>query len=129
MVSMSYLFPGLSKTVLTVLFIDWVSPLDWGFIYVPWGIIEMFFRKSCNPWFRMLTLSIRIFPVGSDSLNKAVINDDFPAPVRPTIPILSLASVLKLMFFKISLEFSSYLNETFWNDDKLTTNFRKHPEN
>ena len=63
----------------------------------------------------MLTLSIRIVPVGSASLNKAVINEDFPAPVRPTIPILSLAAVLKEMFFSIILEFSSYLNETSWN--------------
>ena len=63
----------------------------------------------------MLTLSIRIVPVGSANLNKAVINEDFPAPVLPTIPILSLAAVWKEMFFSIILELSSYLNETSWN--------------
>ena len=63
----------------------------------------------------MLMSSIRIVPVGSASLNKAVINVDLPAPVRPTIPIFSLAAVLKLICFKISFEFSSYLSETLSN--------------
>ena len=75
-------------------------------------MIDIFFRKSCKPIFERSILSIMIFPVGSESLNKAVINEDFPAPVLPTIPILLLAAVLKLTFFKINLEFSSYLNET-----------------
>ena len=82
---------------------------------VPCGIIDIFFRNSCKPILLMLMSSIKIVPFGSESLNKAVINDDFPAPVRPTIPILSLAAVLKLIFFKIILESSSYLNETLRN--------------
>ena len=67
-------------------------------------MIDILFRK----WFKsisiMLILSIKMFPVGSESLNRAVINDDFPAPVLPTIPIFSFLPVLKLMFFKIVLE-------------------------
>ena len=69
--------------------------------------------------------SMRIVPVGSASLNKAVIKDDLPAPVRPIIPIFSLAPVLKLIFFKISLEFSPYLRETWWNS---TIPFEKKAE-
>ena len=84
-------------------------------IFIPWGMIDIFFRKSCRPIFPISILSIRILPVGSESLNKAVIREDFPAPVLPTIPILSLAAVLKFIFFKINFAFSSYLNETSWN--------------
>ena len=82
---------------------------------LPCGIIDIFFRNSCNPILLMFMSSIKIVPVGSDSLNRAVISEDFPAPVRPTIPILSLASVLKLIFFRMILEFSSYLNDTSRN--------------
>ena len=77
--------------------------------------MEIFFRKSFNAILEMLMSSIRIVPVGSASLNKAVINVDLPAPVRPTIPTLSLGAVLKLIFFKMSLVFSSYLSETSSN--------------
>ena len=82
---------------------------------LPCGIIDIFFRNSCNPILLMFMSSIKIVPVGSDSLNRAVISEDLPAPVRPTIPILSLASVLKLIFFRMILEFSSYLNDTSRN--------------
>ena len=68
-------------------------------------MIDILFRKWFNPMSEMLILSIKIFPVGSESLNRAVIRDDFPAPVLPTIPIFSFSLVLKLMFFRIVLEF------------------------
>ena len=71
---------------------------------LPWGIIDILFRKWFNPMSEMLILSIKIFPVGSESLNRAVIRDDFPAPVLPTIPIFSFLPVLKLTFFKLVLE-------------------------
>lgn len=51
-----------------------------------WGIIEIFFRKSCNPTDFVSTSSIRISPSIGANLNRAAINDDFPAPVLPTIP-------------------------------------------
>ena len=73
--------------------------------FLPWGMIDILFRKWFNPMSEMLILSIKIFPVGSESLNRAVISDDFPAPVLPTIPIFSFSLVLKLMFFRIILEF------------------------
>ena len=73
--------------------------------FLPWGMIDILFRKWFNPMSEMLILSIKIFPVGSESLNRAVISDDFPAPVLPTIPIFSFSLVLKLIFFRIFLEF------------------------
>ena len=50
------------------------------------GIIDSFSLKSCNPISFIDTPSIRNLPLGSASRNKADINDDLPAPVRPTIP-------------------------------------------
>ena len=73
--------------------------------FLPWGMIDILFRKWFKPMSEMLILSIKIFPVGLESLNRAVISDDFPAPVLPTIPIFSFSLVLKLTFFKIILEF------------------------
>ena len=43
-------------------------------------------RKQCNPMLFITTLSIKISPRGSDNLNIDARNEDFPAPVRPTIP-------------------------------------------
>ena len=37
---------------------------------------------------------------GSDKRNKAAINDDFPAPVRPTMPTFSDGLIMQLMLFK-----------------------------
>lgn len=46
-------------------------------------------RKQCNPMLFIVTLSIKISPRGSDNLNNDARNEDFPAPVRPTIPTYS----------------------------------------
>ena len=78
-------------------------------------MIDIFFLKSCRASVEISMLSIKIVPVGSESRKRAVINDDFPAPVLPTIPILSKALVLKLIFFKIFFEFSLYLSDTLLN--------------
>ena len=44
-------------------------------------------RKSCKPIFIMFTLSIVIWPEdGSNTRNNAKVNEDLPAPVRPTMP-------------------------------------------
>ena len=53
-----------------------------------WGIIDKHFLRSCRPMVEMSTPSIRIFPpAASINLNRPRVNDDFPAPVLPTIPI------------------------------------------
>ena len=45
-------------------------------------------RKSCNPILAISTLSILMDPeTASIILNNDRVNDDFPAPVLPTIPI------------------------------------------
>lgn len=45
-------------------------------------------RKSCSPRVAMSTPSMVIFPPALSRIrNKANVNDDFPAPVRPTMPI------------------------------------------
>ena len=45
-------------------------------------------RKSCSPRVAMSTPSMVIFPPAPSRIrNKANVNDDFPAPVRPTMPI------------------------------------------
>ena len=38
--------------------------------------------------------------LASKNRNKARVKDDFPAPVRPITPTLSLRSTLKVRFFK-----------------------------
>lgn len=50
------------------------------------GIIEIFERKSLSAMLPVSTLSMTIDPSNGASLNKAAISEDFPAPVRPTIP-------------------------------------------
>ena len=54
-----------------------------------WGMMEIFERKSCRPMVLVSIPSIKICPSGSVSRNSAAISDDFPAPVRPTMPTLS----------------------------------------
>lgn len=49
-------------------------------------MMESFFLRSCKPSTLMSKLSINICPSYGDSLNKVDINDDLPAPVRPTMP-------------------------------------------
>lgn len=54
------------------------------------GIIESFERSSCKPIRLISILSMTILPLEhSSNRNKANVNVDLPAPVRPTIPIYS----------------------------------------
>lgn len=44
-------------------------------------------RKVCNPIFDMSTPSIKMVPSAASTIrNKLRVNEDFPAPVRPTMP-------------------------------------------
>lgn len=52
-----------------------------------WGIIEILFLKSVKPIVFVSKSSISTCPRSVASLNRAVIKEDFPAPVRPTTPI------------------------------------------
>lgn len=45
-----------------------------------WGIIAIFERKIFNGTVDMLMSSIKISPLTLANLNKAPINEDFPAP-------------------------------------------------
>lgn len=48
----------------------------------------IFDLRSCRPIVDISIPSIRILPCAfSIILNRPIVNDDFPAPVRPTIPI------------------------------------------
>ena len=49
-------------------------------------MIEMAFLSSCSPSDPVGTPPIKICPSGSASRKMAVISDDLPAPVLPTIP-------------------------------------------
>lgn len=52
------------------------------------GMIEILDRRSCSPIRMVFTPSMCISPEeGSTRRNKAVMREDLPAPVRPTIPI------------------------------------------
>lgn len=44
--------------------------------------------------------SIMIFPSTSANRNRAAIIEDFPAPVRPTIPTFSFGFILKVRLFR-----------------------------
>jgi len=51
------------------------------------GIIVRRPRNVCKPIFDMSTPSTRIDPSAASTIrNKLRVKDDFPAPVRPTIP-------------------------------------------
>jgi hypothetical protein len=50
-------------------------------------MIEIFDRSSCNPKLFISISSIIMEPSLRANLNNALIIDDFPAPVLPTIPI------------------------------------------
>lgn len=59
-----------------------------------WGIIEIFFRKS-EMFINFVSIpSIIIDPCVSARRNSAVIIEDFPAPVRPTMPICKSNKIL-----------------------------------
>ena len=51
-------------------------------------MMDRLLLKSRNEISVIGTASMRTVPSGSASLSNAAINDDLPAPVRPTIPTL-----------------------------------------
>ena len=57
------------------------------YVMLTCGIIVNFDLRSWRPIEEALTSSMTIFPAAASIiLNKAKVKDDFPAPVRPTIP-------------------------------------------
>ena len=61
------------------------------------------------------TLHVLTSPSGSGVLNKAVTNDDFPAPVRPATPTFSLSEIHKLILFKVGGAPFKYDKDKFRN--------------
>lgn len=59
--------------------------------------MEIFLRKSCKPIVLISMSSIIISPSNGFNRNRVEINDDFPAPVRPTIPTFSLIRFNKII--------------------------------
>lgn len=53
-----------------------------------WGMMEMLFLRSCKPISFVCIPSIMMVPDGSFNRKSTDINEDFPAPVLPTIPTL-----------------------------------------
>ena len=64
----------------------------------------------------MSSSEINILPrCDSNILNMALINELFPEPVRPTIPIFSLGYIVKLISRKTISDNPRYVAEYFWN--------------
>jgi hypothetical protein len=60
------------------------------------GMMVSFDRSDPSPIFAMSMPSMTIDPPTDSRIrNRARVSDDFPAPVRPTIPIFSPATMLK----------------------------------
>ncbi|KAH3662633.1 hypothetical protein OGAPHI_005885 [Ogataea philodendri] len=79
------------------------------------GMIDSFDRSSCNPISWIFTPSISIAPSGSLSRYKAVMMVDFPAPVRPQIPIFSDGWISIVRSRKTSGKSGRYLKLTWSN--------------
>ena len=63
-------------------------PLTMTTVALTCGMMVSLERRSCNPMSAMSSPSMIIFPwVASMMRNKARVREDFPAPVRPTMPI------------------------------------------
>lgn len=78
------------------------------------GITDIFCRRVCKPIFNALYLLPIIYYepyYGSHIRNIACINDDFPAPVRPIIPIFYLFYILKFIFLRTIGNYLRYLIE------------------
>jgi hypothetical protein len=74
------------------------------------GIIVNLDLKSYNPNLLTSTLSIKIVPsTGSMSRKRAKVREDFPAPVRPTIPTFSLGLTSRVIFLRTRSRPSLYL--------------------
>lgn len=82
-----------------------------------WGITVIFYLKSLR--FRVLisTPSISIVPFSNSMiLERVSAIVDFPAPVRPHIPIFWPGSMSKVRSFNTIAVFGLYLNETSLNE-------------
>lgn len=63
-------------------------------------------RNVCNPNLDMSISSITILPpAGSIILNKLKVKEDFPAPVRPTIPTCMFIENRRSTYLKMFLYF------------------------
>lgn len=60
-------------------------------------MIEILLRRSYKQIVSVGTSSIIILPSTSAKRKRALIKDDFPAPVRPTTPILQQIKVLNFL--------------------------------
>lgn len=75
------------------------------------------YRKHSRDIWAMLTASIKIVPdCNPTNLNKAVSNELFPAPVRPTTPIFSAGRVSNVTPFKAGAKWSRYFITTLLNE-------------
>ncbi|KAF5810679.1 hypothetical protein HanXRQr2_Chr04g0172421 [Helianthus annuus] len=73
-------------------------------------------RRSVSPNFAISQLSITILPVSNSTIrNKALSMLDFPAPVLPTIPTLSLGGIEKDKPCSTDGSSGLYLKVTFSN--------------
>lgn len=74
------------------------------------GMTAKWDLRSWSPIVEMSRSSITIFPsVGSTKRNKALMKVVFPLPVRPTIPILCLPSIVQVIPWRTSGAFGRYL--------------------
>lgn len=93
------------------------------------GMIVSFLRKSCNPISLMFRSSITILPKLLSSIrNRPSVKLDFPAPVRPTIPIFSPDLMLNDMSLRAKSSSVRYLTEQSLNsisplDGQLSSGF------
>lgn len=70
---------------------------------------EIFDLNARNDIVLVSISSTAILPSKSVNLRSPRRRDDFPAPVRPTMPIFSLGSTVNDTPFKADAEFSEYL--------------------
>lgn len=64
------------------------------------GMMVSFERRSCRPISAIFTWSMVISPAAaSSSLNRQSVMEDFPAPVRPTMPICTEQGHMNLISF------------------------------
>lgn len=78
--------------------LDDTSPLHLlFFVLLTWGMMVILERRSCRPTSAMLMPSIIILPFAASKILKIPkAREDFPAPVRPTIPTYKLFSSVNI---------------------------------
>lgn len=79
------------------------------------GIIEIFERNNCNSIVDVSTSSMNISPFMWAIRKRAPINDDLPAPVRPTTQVFVFGNNSNEMFCKTGSFSYEYLYVTLRN--------------